>query len=84
MVRTLFVFKYFFVLKKGQIVEDTFRNTQVDDLMDQVVVQVICSIGTPSMKLFKLMKIPFVMNHCYERDIPILFRLYDKRLKIEI
>ncbi len=44
MVRTLFVFKYFFVFKKSQIVENTFYDTKADDLVHQVFVQVICWI----------------------------------------
>ena len=82
MLETLVKFKYVLILEKNQIVLHTFWDSKIDDRMDQVLIQVICSMERSSGKLVRLSRIMFMMNHYHERCVQIRFRLYNKDLKI--
>ncbi len=47
----------FFAFKKNEDIVNIFDDTMADDLMDQALVQIICSLGKTSIELVKLSKI---------------------------
>jgi hypothetical protein len=61
--------------RKNLVIENTFDDTMVDDLMDQVFIQVNCSLDRASIELVRLSKISSLMNHSQKIYIQILFRL---------